>query len=665
MKGIPQSEHRFIGVRQRKLYIWKRKSPAMLIHPTKSVFKYLLFFTILFSFSLSKILASDHQRVADSLYYALQEAQNPSERLEILSKLIREIHYSDSAQPYYLEAIELAKSLGNTQLLAQHLVRLGVYYRNNNLQEEALALYEQALEISQKASNLSEIGHALNSIGQIFYYQNLFEEALKYYEEAGEYFKKAEDLEGLGYNLTGKSLVLGELGKYLQAIETIDAAIAIRSSVGNERQLIVSRFNKAQLLLDMGDYESAEKDILVLYQYGLKNDKLRAIQALEKLVEISFKNGDFTKVDEYTDVALKLHGEKPNRESIIPLLKMAVQSADLQNKEERKDYLSAILNDEMSLFNSQTTKEYLAKMTIQRQKREIEALNRENELILKTERFEKYIFLLFIALTIILSFVAISYKKYLNHQRELNQRLKVQKIKMEIQAQELAKTNQMKDKILSILSHDLRGPLHSLEGMLDLVNSQSLTQDEFEKYIPELSVNLGNNILLLENLLLWSKNQMQGMQSKKTSFDFAAMIDKNFELIQLSNNFKNQELLNKVPKGAHIVADRNMVEIVLRNLLNNAIKFTKPRDKVTVSLKEIGTDYYVSVSDTGIGISEEVKNKLFKNDFYTTLGTNKEAGTGLGLMISKELVEYNKGKIWVENEQINGVTFSFTIPKIS
>lgn len=665
MKGIPQSEHRFIGVRQRKLYIWKRKSPAMLIHPTKSVFKYLLFFTILFSFSLSKILASDHQRVADSLYYALLEAQNPSERLEILSKLIREIHYSDSAQPYYLEAIELAKSLGNTQLLAQHLVRLGVYYRNNNLQEEALALYEQALEISQKASNLSEIGHALNSIGQIFYYQNLFEEALKYYEEAGEYFKKAEDLEGLGYNLTGKSLVLGELGKYLQAIETIDAAIAIRSSVGNERQLIVSRFNKAQLLLDMGDYESAEKDILVLYQYGLKNDKLRAIQALEKLVEISFKNGDFTKVDEYTDVALKLHAEKPNRESIIPLLKMAVQSADLQNKEERKDYLSAILNDEMSLFNSQTTKEYLAKMTIQRQKREIEALNRENELILKTERFEKYIFLLFIALTIILSFVAISYKKYLNHQRELNQRLKVQKIKMEIQAQELAKTNQMKDKILSILSHDLRGPLHSLEGMLDLVNSQSLTQDEFEKYIPELSVNLGNNILLLENLLLWSKNQMQGMQSKKTSFDFAAMIDKNFELIQLSNNFKNQELLNKVPKGTHIVADRNMVEIVLRNLLNNAIKFTKPRDKVTVSLKEIGTDYYVSVSDTGIGISEEVKNKLFKNDFYTTLGTNKEAGTGLGLMISKELVEYNKGKIWVENEQINGVTFSFTIPKIS
>jgi two-component system, sensor histidine kinase and response regulator len=635
----------------------------MPIDRTKLNLKHPVFAILLFLYSFSSVFGFSHQEEADSLYRALTLADTPTKRLEILSKLVREVHYSDSAQPYYLEAIELARSLKNTQLLAQHLVRLGVYYRNNNLQDEALALYEEALEISQQANNPSEIGHALNSIGQIFYYKKLFEESLNYYEEAGEYFKKAEDMEGLGYNLTGKSLVLGELGKYLQAIETIDAAIAIRSSTGNERQLIVSRFNKAQLLLDMGAYESAEKDILTLYEYGLKNDKLRAIQALEKLVEIGFKNEYFPKVQEYTDIALQLHAEKPNRESIIPLLEMAIKTAELQNNEDRKAYLSAILEAEQRLFDSQTTKEYLAKMTIQRQKREIEALNRENELILKTERFEKYIFLLFIALTIILSFVVISYKRYLNYQRDLNQRLKVQKIKMEIQAQELAKTNQVKDKILSILSHDLRGPLHSLEGMLDLVNSQSLTQEEFEKYIPELSVNLGNNILLLENLLLWSKNQMQGMQTKKTSFDFALMVDKNFEIIQLSSNFKNQNLQNLVANDTYILADRNMVEIVLRNLLNNAVKFTLPGDTVSVNVEEHGTHYQISVADTGVGMSHEVKNKLFKNDFYTTLGTNREGGTGLGLMISKELVEYNKGKIWVESEPSMGSKFIFTIPK--
>ncbi|MGY6523277.1 MAG: tetratricopeptide repeat-containing sensor histidine kinase [Mongoliitalea sp.] len=606
--------------------------------------------------------AQDHTAASDSLYKTFIQLEGPKEKLKTLTLLLREIHYSDSAQPYYLQAIALAKEVNDQSLLAENLNRLGVYYRNNNLQDEALFYYEEGLEVSQRAKDMVQVGHSLNSIGQIYYYQGLYEEALNYYLKAGVYFKDEDDLSGLAYNLTGKSLVLSALGQYPQALEAIDEAIAIRGTKGNERQLIVSKFNKAQLLMDMGDLNAARKDVLALYEYGKENDPFRALQALEKLVEIEFSNKNFANLKVYTEEALKLHQIRPNRESIIDILTFATEVARLENDIERKIALEQMLEDEKKELNSQKTREYLAKLTIQRQKREIEQLNRENELILQTEKFQNYIFFLLFAISIILFILVIVYRRYLNYQRDLNQELKVQKIKMEVQASELSKTNRIKDKILSILAHDLRGPLHSLQGMLDLVNSKYLTQEEFQTYIPKLSMDLGNNVLLLENLLLWSKNQMQGMQSKKSTFDIADMVQKNFELITASSYFKNQELINLIPAGTQLFADKNMIEIVLRNLLNNAMKFTNSGNQIFVNAWLEDNNYCIYVEDKGIGMDEETKNKLFKNDFYTTLGTNKEGGTGLGLMISKELIEHNQGKIWVESESGKGSKFIFTIP---
>lgn len=617
---------------------------------------------LVFIFVQTISFAQNNELAADSLYRILTVTQEPKQRLEILSRLVREIHYSDSAQPYYLEAIELARNLNEPSLLAQNLTRLGVYYRNNNLQDEALYYYEEALAVSERANNRIQIGHALNSIGQIFYYQELYDEALNYYNRAGEYFQLENDLEGLSYNLTGKSLVLGGLGKYPQAIEAIDAAISIRSDIGNERQLIVSKFNKAQLLLDMGDLEAAEQDILSLLKYGKDNDYFRAMQALEQLATIQLARKQYVELEKTIETALEYHQIKPNREAMVSILSNGVALAKLQKNTIKGAYLDSLLAEEKKQLNTQKTREYLAKLTIQRQKREIEQLNRENDLIVKAEKFKSYIFILFIAISFILFFLVVFYKRYLNQQRELNQQLKVQKIKTEVQANELFKTNKIKDKILGILSHDLRGPLHSLQGMLELVSLKSLDQEEFERYIPQLSRDLENNVLLLENLLLWSKNQMQGMQTNKSSFDLTALVNDNFELIRSQSIFKKQVLINKLEPNTLIFADRNMIEIVIRNLLNNAIKFTSEGDEINVDAKKDNGEIIICVEDKGVGMSEEVQNKLFKNDFYSTIGTNKEGGTGLGLMISKELVEHNKGRIWVESQPKKGSKFIFTIP---
>ena len=606
--------------------------------------------------------AQNHEEKADSIYRLLQKKNTPVQKLELLSALVTEIHYSDSAQSYYLEAIQLAKELNNSRLLAQNLTRLGVYYRNNNLQEEALKSYEEALRVGRKAKDSIQIGHALNSIGQIYYLQDLYPEALDYYEEASRLFEEANDEYGLGYNYTGKSLVLAKLGRYLEALETINKAIKIREKEGNERQLTVSRFNKAQLLLEMGDYETAEKDILSLYLYGKENDLIRAIQACDKLVELYLLQKNIPEALKFGLTALEYHQKKPNSEAMMEiaekLIPVLLEKGDLQHLA----IFQKVLQEETLNQRTEKTKIYLSGLTIQKQRMAIDQLTREKELMLKAEKTEKYLMFLVIFIAVVLLFFVILFRRFFNAERYKNGLLSQQKEKITSQAKELKETNMVKDKILSILAHDLRGPLHSLQGMLELLENQNLSKEEFESYVPLLSKNMGNNILLLENLLLWAKGQMEGMKVQKEVFDLHEMVEKELQLLAHSWYNKGQAFQNLVPIGTLVFGDKNMVEIILRNLLSNAMKFTQKNDRITVSCQKLAERDTICIKDTGIGMDESVRERLFKKEFFTSLGTNFEKGTGLGLHLCNELIEKNGGEIWAESSPGKGSSFCLSLP---
>jgi len=254
----------------------------------KSLLLFLAFFAFHSETAFSEIV-DGNEHDADSILNLYQRAKTDKQKLAHISQLVRVIHYSDTAQKYYPEAIRLARLVGDTELEAQNLNRLGVFYRNMNLQEDALKLYEEALIISKCANIPVQIGHSLNNIGQIYFYQEQFEESLNYYIEAESKFLEIKDQEGLAYNYNGMSLVLAAVGLYDQALKTINKAIKIREESGNERQLTVSKFNRADILMSMGDFINAEPDIMNLYDYGMANDKIRAINALEKLVELKMK----------------------------------------------------------------------------------------------------------------------------------------------------------------------------------------------------------------------------------------------------------------------------------------------------------------------------------------------------------------------------------------
>lgn len=630
-----------------------------------------LFYVFFFVFAIHAFSAFPQSQIstgqqvkADSLHSLLASVNSPQERLDILSKLVWEIHYSDTAQKYYMEAIDLAKSLGNYNLAAQNINRLGVYYRNNNLQEEALVNYEEALELSKAAELDIQIGHSLNSIGQIYFYRDLFEEALEYYKEAEAYFLKADDQDGLGYNYTGMAVVLGELGRYLEAIQVINSAIKIREKLGNERQLVVSKFNRANLLIDMGDYESAEEDIVNLYNFGLENDLVRAINALETLVDLKLKQGKIEEAIAYAETAITLHEQRPNSESMIPILQQMSQLYFQRGNPEKHQYYNELLQRERNILNAEKTKNHLSAITIKRQKDEIEILSREKALIEKNKQTQRYLAIAMLVIMAGLVYFLFTYYRFLKKEKEKNETLSLQKKQIEKQALELEESNRVKDKIFSIISHDLRGPLHSLMGMVQLVNEDNLSKEDFQEHIPKVARILGENEQLLENLLIWSRNQMKGMTVNKSKVNVHELIEKNIRLLNQTSLYKGQVIINKIPESLVVLSDKDMLDIVIRNLLTNGFKYTDKGDGIAFDVQETGEEFIFSIKDDGIGIKEEIMENLFSNKFLTSPGTQQEKGTGLGLLLSKELIEMNHGEIWAESNYGKGSEFFFSIPKV-
>ncbi len=230
------------------------------------------------------------------------------------------------------------------------------------------------------------------------------------------------------------------------------------------------------------------------------------------------------------------------------------------------------------------------------------------------------------------------------------------------QKEALEKINASKDKLLSIISHDLKGPLKSIRQILSLMSSGHVTQDEFKSLTNNLQQDVGSSVNLLDNLLNWSKSQMHGIKVTAVEIDLHEIINENFKLFKSSLDKNKLSYTNEVPVGEIALADFDMIKLVIRNLIANAIKFTPQGGKISICSNTKGTFLEVSVSDTGIGMTNMETIKVFEvKESFTKIAERSESGTGLGLILCKEFVEKNGGTIRVESKKGKGSTFTFTL----
>lgn len=234
-------------------------------------------------------------------------------------------------------------------------------------------------------------------------------------------------------------------------------------------------------------------------------------------------------------------------------------------------------------------------------------------------------------------------------------------------AQQLQETNAMKDKLLSIISHDLRNPLSVITGMSTALIRDFADgfYDDAKSFCHDINVAGQRALTLLQNLMQWAQIQTGSLRCHPESIELRSLVDFNIDLLKTNSADKSITVVNDVAAEIMGLGDRNMIDVVLRNLINNAIKFTPENGSVTVTAKDNGQEISVSVTDTGVGIAQEKIETLYKldKDCVSTPGTNGERGSGLGLILCKDFIKKNGGQIFVESEISKGTTFTFTLPK--
>ncbi len=239
------------------------------------------------------------------------------------------------------------------------------------------------------------------------------------------------------------------------------------------------------------------------------------------------------------------------------------------------------------------------------------------------------------------------------------------KEELQRQANALSALNNTKDRIFSIISHDLRSPLFNLLSMLQFAEEGKITGKEFKQFLPNLSKDVNYTSELLENLLYWSKSQLKGEMIIPSEFSLYDIVDHKQLFFEKRLKDKSILLTKKKKKPCMVYADMEMMRIVIRNLVSNAIKFTPKNGRIDISAEETGNTVQVQIKDTGVGIEDKDVAKLFSEEIFTSRGTDNEIGTGLGLLLCKEFIEKSNGKIRYSPNIPSGSIFTFTLPKTS
>jgi len=510
----------------------------------------------------------------------------------------------------------------------------GNTYWTNGILPEAIELFKKSLQMSEHLSNLNGIAVLNTKIGLLYTEVKDFNSSLNNFSKSLEIARKMSRKQDVVSSLLNLANSYSELERFNEAIPLLIEAESLAKDISDTKLLRNCYSLMTNLYDKVGDRENS-----TLY-FNLFAAITKKIQQ-EELIK---------KENEAKQLVEKANSRVQEVES--------VQEATVHELKEKK----------LELREKQINLSKVEQIS-QEQQLQIDLLNKEKQLQqaeIKQQRLMRNIYVGIILFVLTISGLTFfGYHKIRLNNILLNQKnieISLQKDEIEKQAEELRELNALKDKLFSIISHDLRSPLASLISMLSLAKDGHFSADEEKTILNELSKNVEYNTELLENLLKWASSQLKGNVINPLTFDMYAVAANKVRLYEKAANLKGIKLVNETSANSNVFADRDMIEIVLRNLITNAIKFSKSGDKITVTSSQKNGIIEVCVSDSGLGIPEETIGRLFGKQTFSTRGTLNEKGTGLGLILCRDFVKLNGGTIWVESVLNKGSKFYFTLP---
>ncbi|WP_411768592.1 ATP-binding protein [Winogradskyella sp. A3E31] len=530
-----------------------------------------------------------------------------------------------------LSAIPIFEDRNLDEELSVAYNNLADAYYNTNQLDKALDYSTKTLQVRERLNDENGIKQTLITIAKIHFDQNNYTRAITFYERALNRFDPETDQELRGSILPQIGMSYLKLNNQDKAAEYLVEGLKYNRRINNDKGVLESLNAVADLNLKQKNFRTAENQIVEAYRIATRTDNQQELLANYRLrIALDSSRGRFQNAFYWQNQFYDLKEELSR--NTIPVIIPEINEAEPIQME------NPIVSDPPDNSETKTSNPIL-------------------------------IYGLIAGLLVSLALLIFMYlkndkdKKQLEELRGGSKSLKIENKHLKEETAQLKEVNQVKDKLFSIVSHDLKDSISSIKAFLDLLKDDAITKEEFNQLIPELSENANNASSLLFNLLNWSKSQLQNLNPKPELFNIQEVFQTKIALVDKKVVDKGIMIIDESRRD-FVYADRSMLEIVIQNLITNAVKFSGKGDVITVSNQDYNGNALICVEDTGIGISQENIEKLFnaRNNF-TTVGTKNEKGTGLGLTIAKDLVELNNGRIWVESTPNIGSKFFIELPK--
>ncbi len=519
------------------------------------------------------------------------------------------------------KALKICEKTENYEIMITVLHNISRLYRLQEKYENAIEFTQKAMIIAQKTKVGRDISFVRKNLGALYY-------ALKKYEKAKQEYIIVFDAAKTSNNIPH----LTESSVYLALINLKE------QGKGYETYLEVAKKN---LKSTQNKYLKSLMFHLLGEFYFLKKDYSKSIKYLKHALALRYEINDYSRVK-------KTIGELSKAYNAIGNYKQAYYYNDryikITDSLQKVSYVTEITRKSLE-HDFDKEKVDLKRKSLIAQTKSAQKL--------KQQKTITYLILIFLILIIGITFYV--YKLYRKKQ--------MLSLKLIAQKRQLARLNRTKDKIFSVIGHDLRTPLSLLSFLTNLVDSDDMNLKDIKKSFVSINTLTNGIRTSLENVFHWGQSQMNGISVCVTKVNVLEVLQKIKPVLEMQLNNKLITLKCEVNKDFYVKSDENQLQIILRNLLSNAIKFSAQNTEIKVFCEAQGDKYQITIADEGVGMDEETKNSVF-NDVANKSknGTDGETGTGLGLMLCKEFVEKNKGKIWVESALNVGTKMHVILP---
>ncbi len=538
--------------------------------------------------------------------------------------------YYQKALQFYIKANKTIEQSNFKSLKISVLLSMSNIYVSEEQWDKATLILNKALLLSKKNKDTYRQSIINNNLGGIHEAQKQYKKALTYHYESLKLRKLTHTTRGLISNYHNLGTVHFYLGDYKQALEYITKSQTLAVESASKLDYVYNFEYFARIYTEFGNFKKAEKYLKQSKELARELDlKRKMIDLVRFESDYLFKKRNFT----------------------------AAKSAFVQYDSLKSDFIKNDKSERIiqmqALYETEKTEKENELLKTQKQLAE---LNLEKEIN------RKELLIIGLALSLSLLILIIFLLRNMMIANKENRRIN---LKLEESNEKLQLINNTKDKFFSIIAHDLRSPLGAILSFSNLIDIECSSSKEIEavtecnSYLNQSARNLNS---LLENLLQWSKSQLGSINYQPTAFNLSEIIDENIEIQKLKAKEKSIKIVSHVEKNIVVHADINMINTVIRNLLSNAIKFSYQKSEINIFIEIEGNTLNLSVQDKGIGISQDKQKELFYIESNkSTLGTNNETGTGLGLILCKEFVETNGGVISIKSEENKGSIFTFSI----